>query len=198
VGCFPVSKDILSNDTDPDGNKISLTLIPVLQPKHGTVTMNQKGVVTYIPIKYYYGKDSLKYEICDDGLPGYCDTATVHIVIFFDENCDGIPDTPQCEFFIPEGFSPNGDGIHDYFEVACIEKYPNGTMSIYNRWGNKLYEKNNYGNLSIWGTAANAWWDGYSDSSFTVGNKKVPAGNYIYIFNPGDGKLMRGTVMVSY
>jgi len=198
VGCWPLSENILSNDSDPDGGQISLTPAPIQEPLHGSAIMVRNGILTYTPSGNYHGPDSLKYEICDDGFPVKCDTATVMIDIFPDENCDGIPDIPDCVLFVPEGFSPNGDGIHDYFEVACIDKYPNATMTIYNRWGNKLFEKSNYGNLSVWGAPANAWWDGYSDSKLTVGHEKVPAGNYIYMLNLGDGTVIKGTVMVSY
>jgi gliding motility-associated-like protein len=138
------------------------------------------------------------YEICDDGFPVKCDTAMVIINIFVDKDCDGIPDEPEKIFLIPEGFSPNGDGIHDYFEVLGLEDFPEATIYIFNRWGNKLFEKKNYGNLTVWGSKADAWWDGYSDSKWMGSKRMVTAGNYMYILKDGKGKTYTGTVMVSY
>jgi hypothetical protein len=62
-----------------------------------------------------------------------------------------------------------------------------------------LFEKKNYGNLNVWITDQNALWGGYSENSLTIGKKeKVPPGNYLYILNLGNGKTLKGTVMVSY
>lgn len=79
-----------------------------------------------------------------------------------------------------------------------IEEFPDAKMYIFNRWGNKLFEKEKYGNLGYWGSDAEAWWDGYSDSRWNVGSGKVPVGNYIYVLELGNGRVYRGTVMVSY
>jgi len=35
-----------------------------------------------------------------------------------------VSEKSACTMIIPNGFSPNGDGINDYFNVTCIEKYP--------------------------------------------------------------------------
>jgi gliding motility-associated-like protein len=47
---------------------------------------------------------------------------------------------------MPNGFSPNGDGANDFFVVHGIDAYPINVISIYNRWGNIVYEKENYQN----------------------------------------------------
>jgi gliding motility-associated-like protein/uncharacterized repeat protein (TIGR01451 family) len=98
-----------------------------------------------------------------------------------------------CELFIPEIFTPNGDGIQDYFRIRCIEKYPDAKIIVFNRWGNRVYTKEHYGNTNIWGEA-DAWWDGYSDNKWTLGKEKLPAGTYYYILylNDGSGKRNQG------
>ena len=47
---------------------------------------------------------------------------------------------------MPSGFSPNGDGANDNFVVHGIDAYPVNTITIYNRWGNVVYEKDAYQN----------------------------------------------------
>tara|TARA_B100000809_G_scaffold9521_1_gene9028 strand:+ start:14747 stop:18493 length:3747 start_codon:yes stop_codon:yes gene_type:complete len=68
-------------------------------------------------------------------------------------------------FFMPSGFTPNGDGLNDCFEAKGNDiELGNYTLDIFNRWGELLYQSNNLGNC----------WDG----SFK-GNT-VPNGVYIW------------------
>ena len=69
-------------------------------------------------------------------------------------------------------------------------------MYIFNRWGNKVFEKDHYGNLNFWGSDQDAWWWGYSQNPLDIGGGKVPPGNYLYVFEDGYGKTYTGTVMV--
>lgn len=43
-------------------------------------------------------------------------------------------------------FTPNGDGINDYFEVSGIEKYPNSKLTVLTPNGKIIYEKSPYNN----------------------------------------------------
>jgi hypothetical protein len=69
---------------------------------------------------------------------------------------------------------------------------------IFNRAGNKLFEKEHYGNMEYWGSDQNAWWWGTSENKWTPGKGILPAGNYIYILDLGNGDVQTGTVMISY
>src|SRR5690606_16305928 len=91
----------------------------------------------------------------------------------------------RCEMVIPTGFSPNGDGIQDTWRVTCLESFPDARVEIYNRWGNLVFEKDNFGNSEIHGT--DAWWDGYSSKKWTFGNDKLPAGTYFFILDLNNG-----------
>ncbi|MEZ4901427.1 MAG: gliding motility-associated C-terminal domain-containing protein [Spirosomataceae bacterium] len=71
--------------------------------------------------------------------------------------------------FVPEGFSPNGDGINDKFVI----RHPSGTkivLEIYNRWMNLVYRHNDYQND----------WDGGANVGVATNNQGVPAGTYFY------------------
>ncbi len=50
-----------------------------------------------------------------------------------------------CEIEVPNVFSPNGDGQNDRFVIEGILGTDN-TVRIFNRWGQKVYEANNYAN----------------------------------------------------
>ena len=103
----------------------------------------------------------------------------------------------DCELYIPDAFSPNDDGSNDYFKVLCIEKYPNAKFEVYNRWGNLLYEQENYGNQDRW-NSIDAWWDGTSNRKWTVGREKLPMGTYFYILHLNDGsKPITGSVFLN-
>ncbi|WP_321288833.1 Ig-like domain-containing protein [uncultured Sunxiuqinia sp.] len=124
--------------------------------------------------------------------------------VYYDDDIDfdGHPEyldfQEDCELFIPEGFSPNGDGIHDFFQIVCIDKYPNAKLLIFNRWGESMYEHEHYGNLSFWGSYEKAWWDGSRTNEGQFDSEKLPVGNYLYILIKGDGNMERGFVMISY
>jgi gliding motility-associated-like protein len=69
---------------------------------------------------------------------------------------------------MPTGISPNGDGKNDYFVVHGIDAYPENEITIFNRWGNVVYQKNNY---------ANEW-----DGTNTAG-EPLPDATYFVILN---------------
>lgn len=105
----------------------------------------------------------------------------------------------DCELFIPDAFSPNNDNIHDYFQIYCIESYPNAHMYIFDQVGNKLYEKDHYGNLEFWKTADQAWWDGTTTNRSAARNgNKVVTGTYYYVLRLGNGDVKKSFVFVSY
>lgn len=45
---------------------------------------------------------------------------------------------------IPNSFTANGDGLNDFWEIKGIEKFPNNHVSIFNRWGELIYETRGY------------------------------------------------------
>lgn len=47
---------------------------------------------------------------------------------------------------IPNAVTPNGDGVNDLFVVENLEYYINGSLKIFNRWGQVVYESASYAN----------------------------------------------------
>jgi len=96
--------------------------------------------------------------------------------------------TYPTDFFIPEGFSPNGDGTNDLFVIRGIANYPNNTFVIFNRWGNKVYEASHYQNT----------WDGKSMFGLRVGGDELPIGTYFYVLDLMDGSaIFKGTIYLN-
>ncbi len=101
------------------------------------------------------------------------------------------PDLTGCGLImIPDGFSPNGDGTNDTFDIDNANLlYPNFEMEIYNRYGNIVYK----------GKASTPRFNGKSNQSRTLGSGDLPVGIYYYIFNFNDGvtKAKQGTLYLS-
>lgn len=62
-----VQIDVISNDTDPDLNALTICSDSVENPSHGELSVNiQTGVITYTPNPNYFGEDSFVYSACDE------------------------------------------------------------------------------------------------------------------------------------
>lgn len=89
-------------------------------------------------------------------------------VSLFDCNPD------EYAFFIPDGFSPNGDNVNDTFRIPDIEfLYPDYTLEIFNRYGNVMFK----------GNRNKPNWDGRNSESAGFGDGIVPNGVYFYVVN---------------
>ncbi|MBK7388380.1 MAG: PKD domain-containing protein [Bacteroidetes bacterium] len=85
------------------------------------------------------------------------------------------------DFFIPNIFTPNNDGVNDVFEVGAAGACAPERITIFNRWGNNIFET----------SGQNNFWDGKSNGN------PVPSGVYFYVIQIGE-KVYKGTVTVTY
>jgi gliding motility-associated-like protein len=53
---------------------------------------------------------------------------------------------PPCQVQIPNVITPNGDAANEFFKIKNIEYHPNTSITIFDRWGKKVYENPNYNN----------------------------------------------------
>jgi heat shock protein beta len=85
------------------------------------------------------------------------------------------------QLFVPEGFSPDGNGINDTWHISGIERYPFNRVEIYNRWEVKVFEIDSYGNDNEWDGTPNVL------TNIILGDGQVPEGTYYYIIDLGEG-----------
>jgi VCBS repeat-containing protein len=69
--------DVLANDSDPDGDGLSISIIS--NPISGGTVSISGGEVVYNPPLNFNGNDYFIYQICDNGFPVMCDHDTVFI-----------------------------------------------------------------------------------------------------------------------
>ena len=82
---------------------------------------------------------------------------------------------------VPNTFTPNADGVNDVWVINELANYPGAEVSVYNRYGMKMFFSRGYG----------VPWDG------TYQGKPVPFGTYYYVISLGIyGAPMSGYVAV--
>ncbi len=85
----------------------------------------------------------------------------------------------DCEIVAPNSFSPNGDGVNDYWKVSSIGS--KDLVKVFNRNGSIVYSSIGYTEP----------WDG------TINGKQLPVGVYYYqIIVSGGGKKLSGSVLI--
>lgn len=125
----PVTVDVLSNDTDPNGHLLSVA--SVTQPSNGSVTATTADL-TYTPDPGFTGADSFTYEVSDGH--GGSDSAQVQITVGpanrspvgTDDSAATDEDTPVVIDVLANDTDPDGDAL----TVARVADPPNGAATI--------------------------------------------------------------------
>ena len=170
--------DALPEGTPTDGIWTAIAVTPdslplsqvtltgsLFSPANIPVTLNQDITVSFV------------YQ-----LDGICPINLNVPVAFCSVNpCDNI--------IIHNAFSPNNDGINEFFSIEFIEQECHGTnhVEIFNRWGVQVYEVDNYNN----GDRA---FKGVSEGRATVDKgAELPTGTYFYLlqYNTPEGTVVK-------
>ncbi|NDV97980.1 Hint domain-containing protein [Salipiger sp. PrR002] len=133
----PVTLDPTENDTDVDGD--DLTVTEVGEAENGTVTLNEDGTVTYTPNDDYSGTDSFSYTV-DDGNGG-SDTGTITVNTGIETNPEAGGNTPPVAnndlysataaatvTFDPTENDTDADG--DALTISALGEASNGTATL--------------------------------------------------------------------
>ena len=162
-----VTGSVLDNDRFNNGS-IDLnhvTLTPGT-PSDPGLRMNPDGTITIAP-STRPGTYTYPYTICEVLNPTSCKEAIATIVI------------ESKDLFIPNIFTPDGDGTNDTFEIVGIEHFDRISLLVINRWGNEVYRNDSYDNK----------WNGHGLNN----------GTYYYIittYKDGRSEVIKGWVMI--
>lgn len=181
-GSLPVTQNITINTTPvvnagPDQfiNPGSAVLLPATVSNNNGVTFNWQ------PATYLNNNTVLQPTTT----PAATITYTV-AAVNSQTGCsttDAITITVITQLSIPNAFTPNNDGHNDTWAIPGIVLYPNALVKIYNRWGQKIYESDNYYNKP---------WNG------KLNGQLQPNGSYAYIIklHPTETKILRGSFLL--
>ena len=80
--------------------------------------------------------------------------------------------------------SPNGDGYNDHFVIVNVQNYVGNSLKIFNRWGELVYEADDYQND----------WDGTNNAGGALSDNKLTDGVYFFQFYDGIGNNVSGKI----
>ena len=172
--CDPIDSDpICQIDTDNDG------VTDIAETASGTDPND--------PCSYIVGMITLPDNMsltqdCDgDGIPDFTEIANGTNPF---DACDPEAMGIECAtgIHVPTGFSPNGDGNNEFFEIVVGIDIKAFTIHLYDRWGNKMFESSEKGFT----------WDG------TYKGEDCNSGVYAYmlevVYFDGSGELRSGNI----
>jgi len=166
-----VSIDLSTLISDADNNLVLSSLIIVQQPTSG-VQASLNG--TILQINYagnsFTGIDVITIRVCD--VFGECTTQQLQINVI-----------GEIEIF--NAVSHNNDGKNDFFKIQNIDLLePENTVTIYNRWGSKVFETENYSEINAFRGLSN-------------NGNELPSGTYFYkILLKSTGKTETGYLVL--
>lgn len=149
------SLDLTNLISDADGNVVLTSLTIIQQPSSGA-TASLNG--TMLQIDYagisFTGTDVVTIQVCD--VFGECATQQFQVTVI-----------GEVEIFT--AISPNNDGKNDFFNIQYIDLIePENTVTIYNRWGDVVFEVERYDN------------DERAFRGISNKGKELPTGTYYY------------------
>lgn len=164
-----VSIDLTPLLSDPDDNLdlASLRVITTQTSAGAAASINASGqlILNYGGV-LFTGEDRITIEVCD--LFGVCTQQQLTIQV-------------EGDIIVRTGFSPNGDTRNDFFQIDYIDLFPdtqNNRVTIYNRWGDVVFEISNYDNQSRVFTGLNK------------NGNELPSGTYFYKLEFASGRKM--------
>jgi gliding motility-associated-like protein len=167
------SINLLDLISDSDDNLVPSSLSVIVQPASGATTTITNSILL---IDYsgtnFTGTDQLTIQVCD--VFGECVQQQVEIKVIG-------------ELVIYNAVSPNGDFKNEIFRLEYIDLIPetqNNKVTIYNRWGSKVFEVKNYNN------------DDRAFKGLNDNGNELPSGTYFYKIAFDSGKKSESGYLV--
>jgi gliding motility-associated-like protein len=151
--------DLSSLVSDDDGN-IDLTTLTIVQvPSSGAPAMintSNQLVINYDGLNFS-GTETVRVEVCDND--GACAQNTITIIVSAN---------PDSEIEIFNAVAPHSTGDNKFMRILNLPQ--NSNVSIYNRWGDVVFETQSYENTH----------EGNSFKGLNKRGEALPSGNYFY------------------
>ncbi|NOS91405.1 MAG: T9SS type B sorting domain-containing protein [Cyclobacteriaceae bacterium] len=142
-----------------DNNNLDIAslriVVPPLSGAQASINANQELVIDYANVNFS-GQETVTVQVCDLNVSCSQQQITVDVT---------------GQVFVYNALSPNGDGLNEvlFIEyIALLEEAKNNTVRIFNRWGDVVYEAENYNNTSI------------AFRGISTSGDAIPAGTYFY------------------
>ncbi len=158
--------NVANNDTPSDG------IVTVISgPSNGVGSIDANGNYSYTPNSSFVGDDQIVYEICNRDCPDApCAQSTLTITV----------NQANIDCVVPDVISPNSDGLNDALVIPCSDS-KRVALKIFNRWGDLVFESDNYDNN----------WAGTHDGN------DLPPGPYYYVFEEDGVEAQTGCVSIA-
>lgn len=118
-------------------------------------------------------------------------TTTYTAYTYSPEGCqasDQVTVTVLLPVMVPNTFTPNGDGYNDTWQIVRIDLYPENEVSVFDRWGQRIFHKKGYSSQDEW------------DGKYLGTN--LPVATYYYVIelnantDSPDRELLKGSVTI--
>ncbi|MEM6379756.1 MAG: gliding motility-associated C-terminal domain-containing protein [Bacteroidota bacterium] len=116
----------------------------------------------------------------------------VKLRVFNESNCEAFDQVNirvRTKIFTPTAFSPDSDGVNDWFYIQTAAPVPIKTMKVFTRWGELVFEKNNF-----FTNQETDGWDGF------YRNQLMQASSYVWTaeldFGPLGLEFLKGDVLI--
>jgi gliding motility-associated-like protein len=186
-----VAEDVTSGCTGSDTIRVVRNPVPALVVQPDTVTLRARESVQLHAsgAAYYYWQPSRWLSHDTVAAPVAHPQAPVTYMVI-GRNEEGCVDTAYVsihileDIMIPNAFSPNGDGLNDVFKIENMGYQGLETFSVYNRWGQMVFEA---------GSGTDGW-----DGQYL--GRPAEAGTYFYLIRlsmrDGSSRVFRGEVQL--
>lgn len=165
-GLYTVVGDISGCKTEPASVRITVDTLPVITFRADTVFCRRD---TDRPL--LDAGDFDRYRWSDGQIANpitVTDEGTFSVTVTDENGCQTSDSLRVVEFcptraYLPNVFSPNGDGVNDSFGVFAVD-FDSFSLRIFNRWGGLVFES----------SEAQPTWNG------RIGEQEAPPGAYLY------------------
>ena len=172
----PATSNIFKMNVNSKPNAVISPHGPFTVCNDTSVTLRVNSQSNY---KYQWKKDTTDILGAINNIFVFTNIGSYKVIVTDEIGCtdkDSVDVTYKCPptIIVPNVITPNGDGNNDIFKINGLPT--ESKLQIFNRWGTKIYENDNYNND----------WDG----------EKFSAGTYYYTLILNNNTTLKGTVTI--